>query len=283
MKKLILVAIFGSILVAKECYIAQNIKPFVVTSNISKLKYISDVRQNYKALKDLCVSLISFKEAIYNWKMLLVTNPNRPIGPFWYLPHDNENSAFKAAIYATKKYGGGFLAVVNNNKRYYLGQDPNRNFSLSSKRVCKDQHFASPIYTSVVFNIINSYKSPNMPYLALHNNTNGGGISILKTSSKTKSFLAYKKSDIKRAKGGLADEDSLIFIAGVNKNPPMHKIDALRQKGINVKYEIVTPANNDCSMSNFVVLNLNTTNYYNIETQHKDTATAIKMIDRLFK
>ena len=60
--------------------------------------------------------------------MLLVTNEEHPVGPFWFLPHDDENTAFDSAVYATKKYGGGFLAVMANNERYYKGQDPNRNF-----------------------------------------------------------------------------------------------------------------------------------------------------------
>ena len=279
MKKAFIASLLVMVAESKVCFVPDNIKPLVVQNSIQKLLNIADVRRNYSTLKDLCVSLLSFKEGIYNWKMLLVTNP-KARGPFWFLPHDNENSAFKAAIYATRKYGGGFLAIVNSDKRYFLGQDPNRNFSLSYKRVCKEQHYPSFIYTQTIIDIINSYKG-SYPYLALHNNTNKGGISILKSSRYTKSFLAYPKSVVQKASGTLADEDNLVYIAGSSPKAPMHKVNALLQKGLNVKYELVTPRSYDCSLSNFVVQELGVESYFNIEAQHNATATQKRMIDLL--
>jgi hypothetical protein len=52
---------------------------------------------------------------------------------------------------------------------------------------------------------------------------------------------------------------------------------------MNVKYEIVSPANNDCSMSNYVVLGKHTSRYYNIEAQHGHTRVQKKMVDLLMK
>jgi hypothetical protein len=52
--------------------------------------------------------------------------------------------------------------------------------------------------------------------------------------------------------------------------------------GMHVKYEIVNKNNNDCSMSNFIVLNKNS-NYYNIESEHGDIVAQKLMIDRLMK
>ena len=247
----------------------------------NSLSQIRDIKRNAKALKGLKISLIEFKENNFLWKMLLVLNPKKPKGAFWFLPHDNENSAFDSAIYAVKKYGGGFLAVVNGDRRYNRGQDPNRNFSYSKTRECKLQLAPSFIYTQKVMEIINRYKAPNMPYLALHNNTNRGGISILKNSRYTKSFLAYPKEVVLQGKG-LADEDSLIYIAGTSPTPPKEKVAKLLNAGLNVKYEIVTPQNNDCSMSHFIVLNYGE-NYYNIEAQHGKTAVQKEMIDRVMR
>ena len=263
---------------------ALNAKSNLVIKNgINNLLNYQDIKQNYSALRGLKVSLISFREGRFNWHLLLIINKKAPKGPFWFLPHDNENSAFKSAIYATKRYGGGFLAVVNNNRRYNLGQDPNRNFSLSFQKEpsCKYQLAPSPIYTKTVMQIINSYKAPNMPYLALHNNTNKGGISILKDTKFTKSFLAYSKKEVLKGRG-LADEDSLVYIAGSLPNPPISKVKKLLNMGLNVKYEYVTRANNDCSMSNFIILNYGS-NYYNIETEHGKVATQKEMIDRLMR
>ena len=252
---------------------------FTVTIFANPLSQIKDIKRNAAALQGLKLSLIEFKENNLLWRMLLVLNPKKPKGAFWFLPHDNENSAFDSAIYAVKKYGGGFLAVVNSDRRYNRGQDPNRNFSYSKTRECKLQLAPSFIYTQKVMEIINRYKAPNMPYLALHNNTNRGGISILKNSRYTKSFLAYPKEVVLQGKG-LADEDSLIYIAGTSPAPPNEKVVKLLKAGLNVKYEIISPQNNDCSMSNFIVLNYGE-NYYNIEAQHGKTAVQKEMIDRL--
>jgi hypothetical protein len=282
MKKLITIFILlFNIAYSKNCTVAPFILNYTINSNIDKLSYISDIKQNYKKLKHLCVNLLAFREGALRWKMLLVTNPKREHGVFWFLPHDNENSAFNSAVYAVSKYGGGFLAVVNNNKRYNAGQDPNRNFSYSRVKICKEQIAPSPIYTNIVFSIIDYYKGASMPYLALHNNTNGGGISILKSSSKVKSYLAYPKSQIIDGKG-LQDEDNLVYMAGLQKTPPS-SLYKLLKAGMSVKYEIVNSINNDCSMSNFVVLEKGTNNYFNIETQHRQSWVQKEMIDRVIK
>jgi hypothetical protein len=264
-------------------FLSANISDLVISKDLNYLKRYPDIKRNYNNLKNLNVSLLGFKEGKYNWFMFLVTNPKHSRGPFWFLPHDNENSAFDSAVYAVRKYGGGFLSVYSGGKRYHNGQDPNRNFSFSSQkeRSCKLQNGPSNIYTSTIMSIIDRYKSPNMPYLALHNNTNKGGISILRHSSSTKSYSPYSKKEILKARG-LADEDNLIYIAGTSPIPPKSKLNALLQSGLNVKYEIVNNSNNDCSMSNFIILNYGD-NYYNIEAQHGKTNIQKEMINRVLK
>jgi hypothetical protein len=116
--------------------------------------------------------------------------------------------------------------------------------------------------------------------IPLHNNTNKGGISILKSTNSVHSYPAYKTI---RDGGGLSDEDSLVYIAGSSKYPNRHKLNRLLRKGLNVRYEVVNKHTNDCSMSNYVVLNKHTNNYFNIEAQHGDTQTQKKMIDILIK
>jgi len=276
----ILTTLFSMLSYASSCTLPDFVKAYVVKSGLKNLSTYPDIRRNFNSLNGLCVNLVKFQEGRYNWKMLLVFNPNRARGAFWFLPHDNENSAFNSAVYATRKYGGGFLAVIAGGNRYFKGQDPNRNFSNSSHRVCSQQKAPSAIYTSTVFGIIDSFRGVNYPYLALHNNTNRGGISILKRSKFTKSYLAYPLNMLKQGQG-LADEDSLVYIAGASQNPPASKVNALLRAGLNVKYEIVNSSNNDCSMSNYVVLGRGSSNYYNVEAQHGKTATQIEMIDRL--
>ena len=268
----------------KQCRIPGNIRTLIVKQGSTALKSYPDILRNYSALKNLCISLLSFKEGRYKWDMLLVTHPKANRGAFWFLPHDNENSAFDAAVYAVQRYGGGFLSVVSGGRRYHEGQDPNRNFSSSTHKVasCRYQKQASPRYTKYIFSIINTYRAPGMPYLALHNNTNGGGVSILRSSKSVRSFLAHPREKVKHGRG-LMDEDSLVYTAGRASSPSKRKLKALLRHGINVKYEHVSASNNDCSMSNYVVLGKGSNNYYNIETQHGDSRTQKRMIDILME
>jgi hypothetical protein len=281
--RLVLVLLASSYLHANSnCEVPPRLQPFILQKPLKAFVYIADIRRNYKQLQGLCTHVVAFNEGRINWKMLLVSNPKASHGLFYFLPHDNENSAFATALYAVRHYGGGFLSVITGDKRYNHGQDPNRNFSYSSSRICKEQIAPSPLYTTLVFSTIDYYKNPTLPYIALHNNTNRGGISALKSSTKTKSYLAYPLKQVKRGVG-LADEDSIIYITGSSPTPPQNRLSALLQAGLNVKYERVNSANNDCSMSNFVVLEKGTTNYYNIEAQHGKTTTQIEMLIRLIK
>jgi len=285
-KILFFVSMYFSLLSA-ECLVPKNIEPLLVKNS---LKTINDYKRNVNNLKGLCIHKLEFKEGKYLWNMLLITNPNKLIGPFWLLPHDDENSAFDAAIYAAKKYGGGFLAILSNDRRYYKKQDPNRNFSLSHLKVksCKHQKSASPKFTKIITSIIYNYTHDTYPILALHNNKNSwyggigqGGVSMLNSSKSVRSYKAYK--GITSYTKGLKDEDSLVYIAGRSKTPNKAIVNDLLKRGLNVKYEIVNKYNNDCSLSNYVVLNKPNIGYYNIETEHGNTKTQKIMIDRLMQ
>jgi hypothetical protein len=232
---------------------------------------------------------VAFRENKFLWKMLLVFNPKKKNGPFWFLPHDDENTAFSSAVYATKKYGGGFLSVESNGGRYFMGQDPNRNFGETTQtaRTCNKQKFAAPKYSRNVFQIIDAFKKKGQPYLAMHNNKNGwygnggtGGISIQHSSVSTKSYLSGKVKI--GQKKGIKDEDSLVYIAGTSTIPPNSKLNSLLKGGMHTKYEVVNKNNNDCSMSNYVVLKKGG-NYYNIESEHGDMIAHKQMIDQLMK
>ena len=218
-----------------SCSRPAFIASIVQANSLQSLQNIPDIRRNLKALKGLCVDQIAFREGSHNWKMLLVTHPKAANGPFWFLPHDNEQSAFDAAVYATRKYGGGFLAVMSNDQRHFEGQDPNRNFgdTPSTAQNCAKQNEPAPKYGKIIFHIIDTYRAPSMPYLALHNNTNGGGISILRSTSSTHSFPAHKTISDGQ---GLRDEDSLVYIAGTSKTPNKNKLNKLLKNGLNTRY-----------------------------------------------
>ena len=247
----------------------------------------SDLKRNANSLKAMCVYSITFQENKSPWKMILVYNPVKTNGPFWFLPHDNENTAFSSAVYATKKYGGGFLAVESHGSRYFMGQDPNRNFGETAQtaHACSKQKYAAPKYSKNIFRIIDVFKKRGMPYLAMHNNKNGwygnggtGGISIQKSSHSTKSYPSGKVKVGHRM--GIKDEDSLVYIAGTSAIPNSTKLNNLLNSGLHTKYEIVNRYNNDCSMSNYVVLRKGG-HYYNIESEHGDLVAQKQMIDQL--
>ncbi|SHO80384.1 hypothetical protein MNB_SV-15-1158 [hydrothermal vent metagenome] len=285
---ILLFLILSNLIYSKNCSIPQELSS-INSIEVTNIYKYSDLKRNRSNLSSLCIREVLLKEHIYNWRFLLVWNSNAPKGAFWYLPHDNENSAFDSAIYSSIKYGGGFLSVLANDKRYFKRQDPNRNFGIDRKsaKICKGQKYPAPKYSRTIFKIIDYFKSSNMPYLALHNNSEGhrssggsGGVSMLHCSNTTKCF---KANDIIRGnKMGLRDEDSLIYLAS-KRGVDYNKVKRFNNLGLNIKYELINPRRNDCSMSNFVVLNKNSSNYINIETEHGDSKTQKLMIDKIIQ
>ncbi|BAF71863.1 hypothetical protein [Sulfurovum sp. NBC37-1] len=257
-----------------NCPLPVELDKTVKQEPLSSASAAADVKRNSWSMDGLCADRITFYENGRKWRMLLVRNIKNPTGPFWYLPHDNENSALDAAVYAVKKFGGGFLAVEANGNRYASGKDPNRNFKPASS------------YTRTVFKVIDAFKSPSMPYLALHSNRNGhqnnggeGMVSMRVAGTHTKSYPAGSIAVGK--KEGLHDEDSLVYLAG--RSLDTKKIAALNAEGLNVKYELVGSRADDHSMSNYIALHRSRNGYVNIEAEDGDTSTQKKMIDRVIK
>ncbi len=286
---LLSILILSSLSAKRACVLPTGLQKIAKPLTRESWRRYPDLRRNLNSLKGLCIYKVAFKEGRFAWEMLLLFNPNHPKGAFWFLPHDNENSAFDAALYAIKRYKGGFLSVVAGNRRLFHSQDPNRNFGTTkrSARVCSGQRAPAPIYTRTIFYIIDHFRQ-GAPYLALHNNADGyrgdggrGTISILHSTPRSQAYPAWKS--IERSNGGLRDEDTMVYIAGTSFNAPKSKIARLNRLGINVKYEWVDALHNDCSMSNYVILGKRTQNYYNIETQEGDSKTQKKIIDLLFR
>ena len=289
MKYILLLFILMQLLYA-ECKIPKNLEHLVKKISKNNSDIYSDIKRNHNNIENLCLFSVRVKEHKYLWKMLLVLSDKKDTkkSAFWFLPHDDENTAFDSAIYAINRYGGGFLSILANDKRYFKKQDPNRNFgeTKETSSTCSKQKYSAPKYSKTIFKIIDAFKSKKYPYLALHNNKDGyfsnggrGGVSILKSSRVVQSYKAYKH--ITKNTKGLQDEDSLVYMAGISKKPNHKKLNRLLNLGLNVKYEVVTKRRNDCSLSNYVVLHKKTTAYYNIETEHGDLKTQKKMIDKI--
>ena len=271
----LLFSLFGTTGCVKlNCPIPANLNKQATQVTLSSASQSADLKRNSWSMDGLCASRIYFYDKGQKWTLLLVRNTKNPKGPFWYLPHDNENTALSAAVYASKKYGGGFLSVEANGNRYALGKDPNRNFKASSN------------YTKTIFKIIDTFKASNMPYMTLHNNKNGhistGGEGTVSMRVSSKSTKSYPARDVKFGKTErLQDEDSLIYLAGrsIDKN----KINALNNIGLNVKYELVNARTYDKSMSNYVASHKSKYGYVNIEAEDEDLSTQKEMIDKVMK
>ena len=269
-----LLLFFITACVKTNCPLPENINAEVQQLQIDSGSRSADLKRNSWRMGSLCADRIAFKEGGRTWTFLLVWNTLQPKGPFWYLPHDNEESAFDAAVYAVKKYGGGFLAVESHDQRYVFGKDPNRHFkkdSLYSKKICK---------------IINTYKPKELPYLALHTNAEGhyknGGSGTVSMKQHSKNILTFPAGTIKSGQQkALEDEDTLIYLAG--KKVRQDKVKRFTAQGMHVKFEKVTKKSNDNSMSNCIVLYQGHEKYINIETEHGDITTHKKMIDKVMK
>lgn len=74
------------------------------------------------------------------WRFWRIADPRRPHGPLWFVPHDNEDAGFEAALAAVRRYGGTVIAIdsgvaghadgtrLNHAVAYGEPVDPNRNF-----------------------------------------------------------------------------------------------------------------------------------------------------------
>lgn len=226
----------------------------------------ADIRANAAALTGFCITEHAFPENGIDW--LIYTLKSGRNGPLWAVPHDNENAAFTAAIRAARKYGGNIATVETGNSRFHKGVDTNRNFSTS--RRCPGGRGPSPKYTRAFLS------AGGNPVISIHTNANGssasGGSGDMSASVNSASLKGFP-SPI--AKGALADEDSFILVPGRQVNRAA--ISRFNAQGAHVVAEIVTPANNDCSLSRHLVLS-GRPNYFTVEAQHGNVSALMHLI-----
>lgn len=235
----------------------------------------------------LCLRHDRVSENGFDWSFQILTNPRKPAGPYWAILHDNENSAFSAAVHAVAKFGGGLVAIDGPESRFFKGQDPNRNFGTTSAdaRRCSGQRAPAPKYVRTLLKHLRA--SPQGHYFALHSNAPGfagdqqggsGHISAARPAS------AIMRGFMTRGGGS---GDNAVLVAGTERYGRGTNAEALikrlRSLKLNVIYEHVTRAKNDCSLSNFLMLEkgVKLGQYFNIEVRHGDTRSQIRMIDTL--
>ncbi len=230
----------------------------------------------------LCLSSLDFEENGLKWQITVIDNTKQPNGPTIYLLHDNENTAFDTAIYSVLRYGGKVIAVEAGDSRTHQGQDPNRNFGMTKKATasCNDMRKRpAPIFTQFLLDL----RNPRINFfLTLHNNADGhagnggsGGISAGRESAVMKGLMTEVAE---------ADEDDAILLAGSKpfeeERRAKKAAEFFLERGVNVIYEHVRPDRNDCSFSNYVVLN-DLGEYFNIEAEHGHLEQQKAMLDTM--
>ncbi|MCW3837738.1 hypothetical protein ACFQ1E_16965 [Sphingomonas canadensis] len=121
--------------------------------------------------RGLRVTRMEFTEERAAWRLWRIADPARPRGPLWFVPHDDENAAFDAALAGLRKYGGVLIAVDSGiapesdgrrrNAAVTRGRtiDPNRNFD-----------GAIPLFAE---SVLGEYRRGARPIVALHTNSPG--------------------------------------------------------------------------------------------------------------
>ncbi|MEL6967234.1 MAG: hypothetical protein AAGM04_07625 [Pseudomonadota bacterium] len=229
-----------------------------------------DIRRNAKVLAGACVKKHIVQDGRRRWVIYQIGNGGAPHYP---ILHDDENAAFSGAARVTRGKRGTIWAVEAGERRFFKGQDPNRNFG-SGK--CRNQRGSNGAFSRFF-----SQKMRRGKIIAVHSNANsfagGGGrgnISIRRKSTILQGFPA------RNAKGGFRDEDNFILVPGRSAKPSgraLAKIRAYNGRGINAMYEYVR-GGGDCSLSNYLVLKGQAGRYANVEVQDGQTAMAVRLI-----
>lgn len=239
--------------------------------------------------RGLKVSQIEFREERGHWRLFRIANPAKPRGPLWFVPHDNENAGFEAALAGVRAHGGVVIAVdsgisedADGNRRNTAVErggpiDPNRNF--------RD---ANPLYARV---ILADYARGARPIVALHTNFPGfdptysrcnrgdpkgrGEVSIRFCDDVMQPHPSQSRA------WPFDDDDSLAYVAYRADSSPMSAWcgKALATADFNVVFERVKIS--DGSLSNHALLR--GMDYVNFETQERglDPAALAESRNRL--
>jgi hypothetical protein len=225
--------------------------------------------------RGLDVERLEFSEERARWRLWRIVETPRRDGPLWFVPHDNENAGFEAALEALRLYGGTIIAVdagvrPGNDGGRYNGAvssgrpvDPNRTFS-----------DGLPLYTRTIA----SARAAGQPIVALHTNNRGydprrstcpplGDTSGRGTVSIRYCSDVLDPSISKARAWPFDDDDTVAFVPWLTRKGRSASWcgDALVAADFNVIWERVD--NTDGSLSNYAILR--GIPYLNFETQER--------------
>ncbi len=222
-----------------------------------------------------------FSENGFDWHLIRFTSIDKPIGPIWVVPHDDENAAFDAMIAAIRTYGGVGIAVNSGpgSDRRQSGNgvcgvksgrtnmcDPNRNFDAQA-----------PMFTAAFIDAF----TPHRPVIALHTNSHGfsgdgaggrGDITIYDREAFARGTIAARKNGrlAVNPAAEMQNPDTLALSAFLARRggPAAHDAacgEAMAQSGVHFWHEAV--GKSDGSLSNYLALNHPDLAYVNAESR----------------
>ncbi len=223
--------------------------------------------------RGLTVDRIDFGEERATWRLFRIADRRRPHGPLWFVPHDDENAGFDAAMVGLRRYGGTLIAVdsgvagqpdgIRRNRSVGTGRgvDPNRNF-----------HDGLPRYAAQV---LSPLVKGAWPVIALHTNSRGydparstcarpgdpvhDSVISIHVCNRTFSPVASQSR-----RYPFDDDDTLAILPWLARGDRREAFCGreLEAADFNVSYERV--ANTDGSLSNYAILR--GLDYLNFET-----------------
>lgn len=257
---------------------AVQLAPDLVAEHLDPLAIADDDFARHRdpeTWRGLAVSRIEFREERGNWRLFRIVNTGKPRGPLWFVPHDNENAGFEAALAGVRAHGGVVIAVdsgisddrdgIRRNMAVEFGRpiDPNRNF--------RDGY---PRYAGT---ILSDYARGARPIIALHTNSPGFDPSASRCNQSDpqgRGEVSIRFCDDvmqPHPSQGRAwpfdDDDSLAYVAYRSGAAPFSAYcgKALALADFNVVFERVTVS--DGSLSNYALLH--GMDYVNFETQER--------------
>jgi hypothetical protein len=237
--------------------------------------------------RGLAVSRIEFQEERGSWRLFRIANVKKPRGPLWFVPHDNENAGFEAALAGVRKHGGVVIAVDSGiaedgrrrNAAVDRGRpiDPNRNFRDGYPRYAKT--------------VLADYARGARPIIALHTNSPGFDTSASSCNQSDRPGRGevsirfcddvMQPSPSQGRAWPFDDDDTLAYVPWRNGTSPSTAWcgRALVTADFNVVFERVGVT--DGSLSNYALLR--GLDYVNFETQERgvDPAALAQSRDRL--
>ncbi len=198
--------------------------------------------------------------------LVVVDNPGRPDGPFWFAPHDDEAAAWRVGLRAVAEHGGRLVAVRNGGRRLWpepcaVSCDPNRALGDTD-------------YGRAVAGLM----ADGQAVIGLHTNAPGrrgrGGAGTTWADPADPALWPAPSP------AGFADGDALAIVAGTLPKAEARPacVATFTAGGAPVLYEQVR-GRGDGSMSNTLALSPPVRTYVGLEARHGDDAALQALVD----